>query len=63
MQVDPATISALEPGQLAAAKLRPYPRRTLGRGILALLVLLRVYVAIAIPIVAYAFIHALLTPQ
>jgi hypothetical protein len=30
---------------------------------LALLVVLRVYVVIAIPIVAYAFVHALLTPQ
>jgi hypothetical protein len=63
MQVDPIEISALEPSQLAAAKMRPYPRRKLGRGILSLLVLLRVYVVIAIPIVAYAFIHALLTPQ
>jgi hypothetical protein len=30
---------------------------------LALLILLRVYIVIAIPIVAYAFIHALLAPQ
>jgi hypothetical protein len=42
----------------------PYPRRKLGRGTLALLVLLRVYVVIAIPIVGYAFVHALLAgPQ
>jgi hypothetical protein len=58
-----ALIEALEPGQLVAAAKRPYPRRVLGRGELALLVALRVYVAIAIPIVAYAFVHALLTPQ
>jgi len=32
----------------------------LGRGTLALLVLLRVYVVIAIPVVGYAFVHALL---
>lgn len=63
MSHDPALINALEPGQLVAATMRPYPRRKLGRGVLALLIALRVYVAIAIPIVAYAFVHALLTPQ
>jgi hypothetical protein len=56
-------VGALEPNQVVAATKRPYPRRVLGRGVLALLVALRVYVVIAIPIVAYAFIHALLTPQ
>jgi hypothetical protein len=34
------------------------PRRKLGRGSLALLILLRIYVALAIPMVAYAFIKA-----
>jgi hypothetical protein len=63
MQYDPTLVGALEPDQLAAAKMRPFPRRNLGRGVLALLVLLRVYVVIAIPIVAYAFVHALLAPQ
>jgi hypothetical protein len=58
-----ALIEALEPSQLAAATKRPYPRRVLGKGVLALLIALRVYVVIAIPIVAYAFVHALLTPQ
>ncbi|MGA2044419.1 MAG: hypothetical protein ABSG83_13735 [Roseiarcus sp.] len=60
MAYDPELIGALEPEQLAAAKLRPFPRRKLGRGVLALLVLLRVYVVIAIPIVVYAFVRALL---
>jgi hypothetical protein len=60
---DPALISALEPSQLVAASTRPYPRRKLGRGELSLLVALRAYVLIAIPIVAYVFVHALLTPQ
>ena len=55
-----ALIEALE---LVAATKRPYPRRVLSRGVLALLIALRVYVVIAIPIVAYAFVHALLTPQ
>lgn len=36
------------------------PRRKLSRGVLALLILLRVYVIAAIPIVAYAFVRALL---
>jgi hypothetical protein len=63
MQYDPALMSALEPDQLASATMRPLPRRKLGRGALSLLIMLRAYVAVAIPIVAYAFIHALLTPQ
>jgi hypothetical protein len=63
MPYDSTLIGALEPDQLAAAKMRPYPRRNLGRGVLTLLILLRVYVAIAIPVVAYAFVHALLAPQ
>ena len=63
MPYDPALIEALEPGQLTAATQRPLPRRILGRGTLALLILLRVYVVIAIPIVGYAFAHALLVPQ
>jgi hypothetical protein len=63
LQYDPTLISALEPDQLAAATMRPFPRRNLGRGALALLILLRVYIVIAIPIVAYAFVHALLALQ
>jgi hypothetical protein len=63
LQYDPTLISTLEPDQLAAATMRPLPRRKLGRGALALLILLRVYIVIAIPIVAYAFVHALLAPQ
>jgi hypothetical protein len=53
-------IDALEPSQLTAATSRPFPRRHLGRGSMALLILLRVYVIIAIPVVCYAFIHAVL---
>ena len=62
MSNDPDLASALEPGQLAAATEQKLPRRKLGRGVLGLLILLRVYVVIAIPIVGYAFVHALLTP-
>lgn len=61
MTYDPKLISALEPGQLTSATEHPLPRRRLGRGILTLLILLRAYVLIAIPIVCYAFVHAVLT--
>ncbi len=61
MQHDRELIAALDPGQLTAASQRPLPRRHLGHGILVLLVLLRVYVVVAIPIVAYAFVHAMNT--
>lgn len=37
----------------------PLPRRTLGPGLLALLWALRIYVLIAVPLVVYAFVHAL----
>lgn len=60
MDYDPASSDALEPSQHAAATLPPLPRRVLGRGTLALLVLLRAYVVIAVPVVGYAFVHAML---
>jgi hypothetical protein len=56
-------VEVLERTQLAAATKAPLPRRVLGRGILALLIALRVYVFVAVPIVAYAFVHALLAAQ
>jgi hypothetical protein len=61
MAYDPQLIAALEPSQLTAATEVPLPRRALGRGTLILLIALRIYILVAIPIVAYAFIHALLT--
>jgi hypothetical protein len=63
MAYDSSLIGALEPDQLVAATTRPLPRRKLTQGVLALLVALRVFVVIAIPIVIYAFVHALLAPQ
>lgn len=60
---DPELISILDPRQLTAVTRYPLPRRQLGRGELGLLILLRIYVIVAIPIVGYAFVHALLTPQ
>jgi hypothetical protein len=55
-------IDTLEDAQRAAATRGPLPRRKLGRGTVALLILLRIYVIIAIPLVGYAFVHALGTP-
>jgi hypothetical protein len=59
MNYDPKLISALEPSQFTSATKQALPRRKLGRGTVVLLIALRVYVLIAIPIVGYAFIHAL----
>lgn len=53
---------ALEPAQLSSATLAPLPRRALSRGVVTLLFLLRVYVVIAIPLVVYAFLRALIHP-
>ncbi|HLW90432.1 MAG TPA: hypothetical protein VKS78_03910 [Roseiarcus sp.] len=63
MQYDPALINALEPDQLVAATMRPLPRRKLSQGVLAMLIVLRVFIVIAVPIVIYAFVRALLTPH
>ena len=63
MDFDPASLAAPAPTEQAAAAgaaLPPLPRRVLGRGTLALLVLLRAYVAVAVPVVGYAFVHAML---
>jgi hypothetical protein len=62
MEYEAELAGVLEHGQLASTRSRKLPRRRLGRGVLALLVLLRVYVVIAIPIVGYAFFHAMHAP-
>ncbi len=46
--------------QMSGTALPPLPRRKLGRGIVTLLILLRIYVIVAIPVVGYAFVRALL---
>ena len=63
MAYDPQLIGALEPSQLTVATEVPLPRRALGRGAFLLMIALRVYIVIAIPIVIYAFFHAIVTPQ
>ena len=57
--IEDADLSALEPDQLSAARLKPLPRRALGAGAVALLIGLRIYVLIAVPLVIYAFVKAL----
>ena len=59
MQEPPADLSALEPDQLVAATVKPLGRAKLSRGALWMLALLRLYVLIAVPLVIYAFFHAL----
>jgi hypothetical protein len=63
MSYDPNLADALEPSQLTAATAVPLPRRKLGRATTGLLIALRVYIFIAVPIVCYAFVHALIAPQ
>ncbi len=58
-EYDAALLKVLETTQFDAASRTKLPRRVLGRGTLALLILLRIYVILAVPIVAYAFIHAI----
>ena len=53
-------LEALEPDQFVAATETLLPRRKLTRGVLFLLVALRIYVLVAVPIVVYAFVRALL---
>ncbi len=52
-------LDSLEPGQLCAETGKRLPRRRLGHFTVLLLIVLRIYVILALPIVAYAFIHAL----
>ncbi len=52
-------LDALDPDQRSSVAEQPLPRRRLGRGVTWLLVGLRLYVLVAIPIVVYAFVHAL----
>ena len=57
-QHDEALLRVLQTTQFDAVNRAKLPRRKLTRGTLALLILLRIYVILAIPIVAYAFIRA-----
>jgi len=63
MSFDPNLVDALEPSQVTAATAVPLPRRKLSRGATVMLIALRVYIFVAVPIVGYAFVHALMAPQ
>jgi hypothetical protein len=54
-------LSALEPGQLRAEQVA-LPRRDLSSASRFLLVALRIYVVLAVPLVIYAFVNKLLNP-
>lgn len=54
---------ALEPEQIVAATKKPFGRKKLGRGATFMLGFLRVYVLVAVPLVIYAFFHALNAPH
>jgi hypothetical protein len=54
----PELQQALEAQQVSERRFVPYPRRRLGRGVRALLWILRIYVILAVPLVIYAFIRA-----
>jgi hypothetical protein len=49
----------LDSAQSSLLSRSPLPRRKLGGGVVALLLFLRVYVLIAVPLIAYAFFKAL----
>lgn len=59
MDYDSQLLGALEPGQLSAALELPVPKCKVGRAALILLIMLRLYVIVAIPIVGYTFAQAL----
>ena len=63
MRIDPAAIHLLEHDQLTSSTRQSLPRRALGPGTLVLLILLRIYVVVAIPIVVYAFVQAVKSPR
>lgn len=60
MNHEPHRADMFEPSQIGVLDRRPLPRGRYGRGTVALLILLRVYVVAAVPVVGYAFFHALL---
>lgn len=61
MKASASVLDALEPGQRTREAEQPLPRRPLGPGITWLLIGLRLYVLLAVPIVVYAFVRAVLS--
>jgi hypothetical protein len=56
-----ADLSSLEPIEVARRASEPFPRRKLGRLTSFLLIAMRIYVLLAVPIAAYAFVKALMS--
>ncbi len=54
----PELLKVLEPEQTSGQRNIPYPRRQWGRGVRLLLWMLRIFVALAVPLVMYAFFRA-----
>jgi hypothetical protein len=61
--VTPEILAALVPEQTAERRDEPYPRKQIGPFVRALLWGLRVYVLIAVPLVIYAFVRAVMHPS
>ncbi|KYP82043.1 hypothetical protein [Ferroacidibacillus organovorans] len=51
--------AVLEPSQLSQYRAVPYGKKKLGRGVLTLMWALRIYVFLALPLVAYVFFSSL----
>ncbi|GAC1307071.1 MAG: hypothetical protein NVS2B3_00460 [Vulcanimicrobiaceae bacterium] len=52
-------LAALHPAQRTSARARPLPRRTLDARTSLLLLAMRIYVTVAVPLVIFAFFRAL----
>jgi hypothetical protein len=63
MKEDVVDLSVLEPDQFVEATKKPLAHRRLSRAETWMLATLRIYVLIAVPLVIYAFIHALVAAQ
>jgi hypothetical protein len=59
MRIIEADLSTLEPEQWSDALAVPLPKKAVGRRTLALLVALRIYIFIAVPLVIFAFVRSL----
>ena len=56
-------LSALEPDQLVGANKKSFGQRKLGRAEAVMMTALRIYVLVGVPLVIYAFVHALLAAR
>lgn len=59
MRIIEADLSTLEREQWSDALAVPLPKKNVGRGTVVLLVALRIYIFIAVPVVIFAFVRSL----